>query len=285
MGKPRYFFCYVLFFLFLSPAMVLSADLEGFYPPMEIESELLAPPKIAGMVFVKGGCFDMGDTFGDGDDNEKPVHRVCVDDFYIDKYEVTQAEWQGVMGNNPSFKNCGGRCPVENVSWYDVQEYIKKLNRKSGRKYRLPTEAEWEYAARSGGKRQRFAGFSDESGLYRYANFCDSNCEFTWKARGQDDGYEYTSPVGSFRPNGLGLYDMTGNVWEWVSDWYDEKYHRKSPSNNPKGPSGGSSRVGRGGSWRDWPRNVGAARRYILLPSYGYGIVGFRLVVGSSPGR
>lgn len=104
-------------------------------------------------VFIKGGCFEMRDPFGDGDKDEKPVHQVCVDDFYLGKYEVTQGQWEKVMGNNPSyFKNCGGNCPVERVSWNDVQEFISRLNQRSGKRYRLPMEAEWEYAARSGGR-------------------------------------------------------------------------------------------------------------------------------------
>ena len=113
-------------------------------------------------VFVKGGCYQMGDTFGDGYSDEKPVHEVCVDDFYIGKYEVTQAQWEKVMGNNPSyFKNCDN-CPVEQVSWNDIQEFINRLNSKAGgNKYRLPTEAEWEYAARSGEKREKYSGGDD----------------------------------------------------------------------------------------------------------------------------
>jgi formylglycine-generating enzyme required for sulfatase activity len=109
-------------------------------------------------VFVKGGCYQMGDTFGDGKSDEKPVHDVCVSDFYMGKYEVTQGQWKRIMGNNPSsFSGCGDNCPVENVSWKDVQDFISRLNRQSGKRYRLPTEAEWEYAARSGGKREKWA--------------------------------------------------------------------------------------------------------------------------------
>ena len=217
---------------------------------------------IEGMVFIKGGCFDMGDTFGDGYDDEKPVHEVCVDDFYMGEHEVTQKEWKEVTGNNPSeFKNCGDDCPVESVSWNDVQEYIRKLNNQSGLNYRLPTEAEWEYAAREGGKRVKFSGFSDERDLSLHANFCDVNCGYDWKTSNQNDGYKNTSPVKSFRPNSLGLHDMTGNVWEWVSDWYDKDYYRNSPRNNPIGPRSGEYRVLRGGSWDSSPKNVRAANR------------------------
>ena len=230
-------------FIFLFPSLSIGAD--------GIE-----------MVSVKGGCFEMGDIFGDGEDDEKPVHEVCVDDFYIGKYEVTQAQWQEVMGSNPAyFKGCDN-CPVETIDWDEVQEFINKLNQKlapagikqgTGKRYRLPTDAEWEYAARSGGKKERFAGFSDESELSQYANFCDNNCEFEWKVEGQNDGYKNTSPVGSYKPNGLGLYDMSGNVWEWINDWYDENYYKISPKDNPKGASEGPFHVLRGGSWGDTP--------------------------------
>lgn len=212
-------------------------------------------------IFVKGGCFQMGNTFGDGESDEKPVHEACVDDLYIGKYEVTQKQWTDIMGNNPSnFKSCDN-CPVEQVSWNDIQEYITKLNSKTGKNYRLPTEAEWEYAARSGGKNEKYAGFSNESELYLYANFCDSNCDYDWKTKNQNDGYKNTSPVGKFKPNGLGIYDMTGNVWEWVQDWYDDNYYKNSPKNNPRGPDSGQYRLLRGGSWRSVPGDLRASSR------------------------
>ena len=111
------------------------------------------------VINVEGGCYQMGDTFGDGSDDEKPVHEVCVDDFYIGKYPVTQAQWQSVMKNNPShFKDCGGNCPVEQILWEDAWKFIDKLNELTGKKYRLPTEAEWEYAARSRGKHDKYSG-------------------------------------------------------------------------------------------------------------------------------
>ena len=237
----------------------------------------ITKPEIEGMVLVKGGCFEMGDTFGDGDDDEKPVHEVCVDDFFMGKYEVTQGQWEDVMVSNPSkFKN-GRNFPVEKVSWNDVWKFIKKLNRKAGKNYRLPTEAEWEYAARSGGKKEKYAGFSGESDLYPYANFCDNNCEYSNKTKGQNDGYENTSPVGSYKPNGLGLYDMTGNVWEWCSDWYDKDYYSNSPRKNPQGTSSGSLHVFRGGSWYNESRNLRASDRYLIWPGLRYYFLGFRL--------
>ena len=215
-------------------------------------------------VFVKGGCFEMGDTFGDGYSYEKPVHDVCVSDFYMGKYEVTQGQWEVIMGDNPSyFKNCGDNCPVENVSWNDVQEFIERLNSKTGKKYRLPTEAEWEYAACSGGKREKYAGTNDNPDDYAWH---DSNSG------------KKTHPVGQKRPNGLGLYDMTGNVWEWCSDWCGEDYYASSPKDNPQGPSSGSYRVLRGGSWFYSPRVIRASNRGIDFPSFRLIYNGFRLL-------
>ena len=222
-------------------------------------------------VFVKGGCFQMGDTFGDGNSDEKPVHEACVDDFYLGKYEVTQGQWQGVMGSNPSyFKECGVNCPVEQVSWNDVQEFISRLNQRSGRRFRLPTEAEWEYAARSGGKAEKWSGTSSEGELGQYA----------WYSGNSD---KRTHPVGEKRPNGLGLYDMAGNVWEWCADWYGgNNYYQGSPRNNPEGPGSGSTRVIRGGSWKyDVPWNLRSAYRAGFVPANWDTLHGFRLGVSA----
>lgn len=219
-------------------------------------------------VFVKGGFFEMGDTFGDGDADEKPVHEVCVGDFWMGKYEVTQGQWQRIMGENPSYFKSGENYPIENVSWNDVQEFIRRLNQSSGKKYRLPTEAEWEYAARSGGKREKWAGTSIEGELREYAWY------YVNSGRG-------TQPVGQKRPNGLGLYDMSGNVWEWCQDWYDENYYRNSPRNNPRGPDSGSSKVVRGGSWYYSPWGIRASDRSWDGPSDRNDISGFRLILSS----
>ena len=182
------------------------------------------------MVFVPGGTFQMGSENGDSD--ETPVHSVTVSDFYIGKYEVTQAQWQAVMGRNPSYFK-GSNHPVEKVSWNDVQEFIKKLNQQTGKNFRLPTEAEWEYAARGGNK----------SRGYKYSG-SNTIGEVAWYG---DNSGKTTHPVGQKQGNELGIYDMSGNVWEWCADWYGK--YNSSPASNPRGPSSGTDRVGRGGSW------------------------------------
>ncbi|MBU4295114.1 MAG: SUMF1/EgtB/PvdO family nonheme iron enzyme [Desulfobulbaceae bacterium] len=220
---------------------------------------------ITGMefVWVEGGCFQMGDTFGDGDTDEKPVHEVCVDGFYMGKYAVTQGQWEKIMVSNPSEFKSGDDFPVENVSWDDTQEFIGKLNAQTGKKYRLPTEAEWEYAARSGGKKEKYAGGNNAKAVAWY----------------EDNSRGKTHRVGTKNANGLGLHDMSGNVWEWCQDWFDKGYYSSSPRNNPQGPSSGSYRVDRGGSWRSLPGGVRAANRDRGAPDYRLNYLGFRLVL------
>jgi sulfatase modifying factor 1 len=235
--------------------------------PSERKETLTDPLKAIEFVLIKGGCFQMGDTFGDGQADEKPAHTVCVDDFYIGKHEVTQGQWQSVMGNNPSFfKNCGEKCPVEQVSWNDIQGFLTKLNATSGKKYRLPTEAEWEFAARSGGKQEKYAGTSSDTELGKYAWY-NANSGVAMH------------PVGQKQPNGLGLYDMTGNAWEWCQDWYGEMSYSQSPRKNPAGPQSGTRRVLRGGAWLFEPAGIRAATRYGLLPEAKGDLYGFRLTL------
>jgi formylglycine-generating enzyme required for sulfatase activity len=219
-------------------------------------------------VLIFGGCFQMGDTFGDGESHEKLVHQVCLNPYYIGKYEVTQGQWKKVMGHNPSNFEGDDR-PVEQVSWNDAQEFIRKLNEIEGtHKYRLPNEAEWEYAARGGGRQEKWAGTNDESSLG----------EYSWYG---NNSHGETHPVGQKKPNSLGLYDMSGNVAEWIADWYGEDYYRLSPRNDPKGPSSGTSKVLRGGSWIFLPRDVRVASRFSLDPRVRFFSYGFRL--GLSP--
>ena len=189
------------------------------------------------MVKVEAGTFMMGATseMKDPYSDEKPVHQVTLtNDYYMGKYEVTQALWQAVMGSNPSnFK--GDNLPVETVNWNDCQEFISKLNSLTGRKFRLPTEAEWEYAAR-GGKKSRSYQYSGSSNISDVAWY-DGN------------SVNKTHPVGTKQANELGIYDMTGNVWEWCSDWYG--FYSSSSQTNPTGADSGSGRVCRGGGWCD----------------------------------
>ncbi len=246
---------------------VAQGDVVGFRKACALSAPDYTDP-VTGMKFVlvNGGCFQMGETFGDGHSDEKPVHEVCVDDFYMGKYEVTQGQWKAIRGNNPSnFSNCGDNCPVEQVSWDDAQEFIRIMKQRTGETYRLPTEAEWEYAARSGGKNEKWAGTSIESELSEYA-------WYTSNSGGK------THPVGQKKPNGMGLYDMSGNVWEWTADWFDEEYYQNSPKDNPKGASSGDSRTLRGGSWDIYPRRLLAANRNRLGPTYLNYYTGFRVL-------
>lgn len=218
-------------------------------------------------VFVKGGCYKMGDTFGDGGRNEGPEHDVCVSDFYLGKYEVTQSQWNKMMESNPStFKQCGPDCPVDSVSWDMAQEYIRKLNAKSGKQYRLPTEAEWEYAARSGGKDEKWAGIRYESDLGEYA----------WYEQNSD---LKTHKVGLKKPNGLGLYDMSGNVREWCLDWYGEDFYSKSPKNNPAGEETGEYRVQRGADWEKTSEDARLTYRNFKPQDHQSATHGFRLLL------
>ncbi len=213
------------------------------------------------MVFVEGGTFQMGSN--DGESDEKPVHSVTLSDFLIGKTEVTQKQWRVVMGNDPSrFSNCDN-CPVEQVSWNDIQDFIQKLNQKTGKNYRLPTEAEWEYAASGGNK----------SKGYTYSG-SNSSGEVAWYT---DNSDSKTHPAGQKQPNELGLFDMSGNVWEWCSDWYGSDYYQSSPSSNPKGASTGSDRVYRGGGWGGDAQLCRSARRGGTYPGYRGSSLGFRL--------
>ena len=242
-------------------------------------------------VLVPGGCFSMGNflastnsssktsfkifwylqmggQYAAGEPDELPVHEVCLDNFYIGKFEVTQKEYQKVMGNNPAvFK--GEANPVEQVSWYDTQKFLQKLNQQSGLNFRLPTEAEWEFAARSGGKNEKFSG----------SNTID---DVAWWDKKRERG---TRPVGMKQANGLGLYDMSGNVWEWCQDWYSKEYYALGVKNNPTGPDSGTQKVFRGGAWNTYPRLARTAKRRHYLPSVRGNMLGFRLVLPAIHGQ
>jgi sulfatase modifying factor 1 len=191
---------------------------------------------VTGMEFVSipAGCFQMGCSASDTScyDSEKPQHDVCLEAFWIGKYEVTQAQWKKVMEDNPSMPE-DDDAPVNTVSFEMIQEFLQKLNQQAGKEiYRLPTEAEWEYAARAG---------TDTA--YSFGDDVAQLVEYGWYSANSD--YKQ-HPVGELKPNPWGLYDMYGNVWEVCQDWYDTKYYAQSPSDNPQGPSSGENRVSRG---------------------------------------
>ena len=232
------------------------------------------------LVFVEGGTFNMGDEKGDLSDRCRPVHPVSVNDFYIGKYPVTQRLWQAVMGDNPArFK--GDTRPVETVSWKETREFIQKINDRidirdwfkslnpPGGGFRLPTEAEWEYAARGGRYSQGYlyAG-SDKPGQVGW---------YTENSEGK------THDVGLLLGNELDLHDMSGNVWEWCGDWFDEKYYEKCKKDgvtaNPHGPETGVNRVLRGGSYFNGPLSCRVAHRGRDGPADRDDGVGFRLVL------
>ncbi len=219
------------------------------------------------MVLIPGGSFQMGSN---ENDREKPIHSVSIKSFELGKYEVTQGQWKAVMGSffgsgNPSyFKNCGDTCPVEQVSWNDIQEYIKKLNASSGQQYRLPSEAEWEYAARAG-SRGKWSFGEDEAQLGQYAWYSSNSGS-------------KPHPVGQKQANAFGLHDMHGNVWEWVQDYYHDSYGG-APTDTSAWKNGGEqdSGVFRGGSWDNDPADLRSAYRRGTSPDFRNDILGFRL--------
>jgi formylglycine-generating enzyme required for sulfatase activity len=249
-----------------------------FFPAKNI----ITPPKNTNftdkfgieMIAVEGGTFWMGaqNTYpnapnydADAYDGESSVHKVTLSDYYIGKYPVTQAQWKAVMGNNPSYFK-GDNLPVEEVSWNDVQEFIHKLNQQTGKKYRLPTEAEWEFAARGGTKSNR----------YKYSGSKTAG-NVAWY---DDNSGGENHPVGTKSPNELGIYDMSGNVWEWCSDWYDD--YSNASQTNPRGASTGSYRVLRGGGLADVAWGVRVSGRFSGEPGVRSSSIGFRLALSSN---
>lgn len=223
------------------------------------------------MIDVESGAFYMGaqkesSSKENYDENaymiEAPVHSVTMSNFAIGKFEVTQAQWVAAMGHNPSSIQ-GDNLPVENVTWEQVQEFITLLNENSGKEYRLPTEAEWEYAARGGNKSEgyKYSGFSVLSACGWYYSNSESS----------------THKVGTKYPNELGIYDMSGNVREWCNDWFD--YYTSSDANNPTGPDNGNMKVNRGGSWTTPAVNCRNSYRHTDFPHEGSQDLGFRLAI------
>lgn len=216
------------------------------------------------MVEVRGGTFRMGATSEQGSEisDEKPVHSVTLSGYYIGKTEVTQALWQAVMGSNPSYFE-GDGLPVEQVSWDDCQKFIRKLNSLTGQNFRLPTEAEWEFACRGGNNSRGYK--------YSGSNYIDN---VAWYDGNSGDK---THPVATKSPNELGIYDMSGNVWEWCADWYGD--YSSGRQTNPKGPYDGSRRVDRGGSWLINARYCRSSFRFNFIPAYRIDYLGLRLAL------
>jgi formylglycine-generating enzyme required for sulfatase activity len=235
-------------------------------PPVQPKKGDVMIHKPTGMefVYVPEGCFMMGGQHDDPDsfDWEYPRHEVCVSGFWLGKYEVTQGQWKALMQSNPSGHRRSDQHPVENVSWNDAQAFLAEMNRRSQRRYRLATEAEWEYACRGGGP-----------GKYCGGDMLDAIAWYEGNSGGR------TQKVGTKRPNGFGLYDMSGNVWEWCSDRFSEEYYAISVRHNPQGPQSGEQRVVRGGSLGSSAANSRASFRFRNDPDYREDWLGFRVLM------
>jgi formylglycine-generating enzyme len=254
------------------------------------------------LVSIPNACYTMGDPV----DKTLPAHEVCLSPFSIAKFEITREQFQRFVEStnyitdaekhggcytiiagkevlnpaatwkNPDFYQ-SKKDPAVCVSWNDAQAFTTWLSQSSGKKYRLPTEAEWEFAARSGGKQEKYAGTNNDADLYRYANFCDMKCIYDWKDQSQSDGYWSTAPVGKYIPNGFGLYDMTGNVAQWTQDYFADDYYANSPKMDPKGPTTGTGRAVRGGSWRSLKSALTTTNRASAGTDNAFDNIGFRV--------
>ena len=237
-----------------------SSNLNGGTPAFDGEDKVFTVNGVSfKMIAVKSGTFQLGSD--DWYDNEKPVHQVTLSDYYIGETEVTQELWSAVMGSNPSYFTGNMQRPVEWVSWNDCQTFISKLNQLTGETFRLPTEAQWEYAARGGNK----------SKGYTYSG-SDAIDDVAWY---DDNSDRMTHPVKTKAPNELGIYDMSGNVAEWCSDWYGS--YSSAAQNDPTGPSTGSDRVYRGGGWIISAAGCRVAYRSSYAPTVSGSDLGLRL--------
>ncbi len=285
----------------------------------QVMGEPKQPTVPTDMVLIPAGGFQMGDTFSEGDSGELPVHTVYVSAFYMDRTEVTKAQWdevyQWAIGHGYSFDRAGsGKAanhPIQSINWYDAVKWCNARSEREGRAcayytdpglsqpyrsgrvapyvkwdggYRLPTEAEWEKAARGGLSGKRFP-WGDTITHNQAIYYSSTNYSYDISStRGYDPtyatgAYPYTSPVGSFATNGYGLYDMAGNVFECCWDWYSSSYYSSSPGSDPRGPGSGSNRVVRGGCWGNLARDCRVAIRYGSDPDSGYNDLGFRAVL------
>lgn len=236
---------------------------------LNLNAQVMAKQEIAQyleaqMVRVDGGTFSMGCAWSEGqncEDDERPIQKVTLNGFAISKVEVTQRLWQSVMDNNPSYFPTCPECPVEQISFEDVQQFLGRLNHLTGKTYRLPTEAEWEFASRGGTK----------STGHKFSGSADANqVGWFW-----DNSSNSTHPVARKTPNELGLFDMSGNVWEWCQDWYGT--YTSKPVDNPTGPGFGTYRVIRGGAWNYHQGGCRNSCRYSFFPDKQGMSLGFRL--------
>ena len=245
-----------------SEALALKKKIAEYYIPKL--GDVIANSIGVKLAYIPAGEFLMGspESEADRDYDESPLHRVKISkSFYIGIYQVTQDQYASIMEKTPSTFN-GYNLPVEQVSWYDVTEFCKKLSRKEGKIYRLPTEAEWEYTCRAGTSTPFYFGETINKDLANYGG----------------NYRERTTQVGIFPPNAFGLYDMHGNVWEWCHDWHSADYYSRSPAVDPQGPPKGQYRILRGGFWGDFPRGCRSALRFKLAPGTRNSHGGFRLV-------
>jgi len=293
----RFFAVVISFTVCVQTVLAAEAAQPGNVKPVSAQGQINTTPpnatsatwidSVTAMEFVPlpGGCFLMGDTWGDGQGDEKPVHKVCLSPFSMGKHEVTNAQYRKFRPNHNSGAYDGNslndeRQPVANVSWNDAVEFAQWLSTKSGRIYRLPTEAEWEFAARGGTQERNYWG-DNPSDSCVYANGADLSARNQWPdwaASNCNDGYKVASPVGSFLPNAYGLYDMMGNAWEWTSDWYDSEYYFNSPQDNPQGPKSGALKNPRGGGWGNASECIRGSDRNGFPTDFRILFLGFRLV-------
>jgi len=245
----------------------LAHTAQGFVEPLSAGTGLT-------MVEIPAGRFSMGSPRSQGDDDERPQHLVSVGRFFMARGLVNQAEWQAVMGRRAAGRFAGDERPVENVSWLAAQEFCVRLSRLSGRAYRLPSEAQWEYACRAGTGTPFHTGETITSGL---ANYC---AEHTFRTEPAGPYRHVTTPAGMFPPNGFGLYDMHGNLWEWCADTWHADY-TAAPASDTAWEKGGdkAGRVVRGGSWHDVPAACRSAARTRYEAGQGDDFVGFRVVM------
>ncbi len=236
--------------------------------PSAMAQEVWREPA-TGMEFVRvpAGCFDMGDTFGDGETNELPVHKVCMSAYWIGRHEVTQAQWTSLMDYNLSVFATSPQHPVDSVNQIDIETFVRKLGEHHpGKVFRLPTEAEGEYACRAAGKAEKFGGEAPPEGA--------NTAEYA------DEHGEGSVAVGAFAPNALGLHDMSGNLWEWVSDVYAADAYEQHAAENPHYQAAGPARMLRGGGWSHPGAFARCSKRHMhCRPSARFDFVGFRLVL------